>query len=393
MSCNRRTFLLGSAASAASLLIGRRTSAADPELIWHDVTTWGVEGRGWETLERKRYFDRLPAKAEGVVRPPVWELSRHSAGMAVRFQTNAKVIHADYELLSASLDMPHMPATGVSGLDLYGELSPRDERWVQVIMPSAQHIKQAIVSGLDGAIRNYTIYLPLYNGVNSLKIGVPGDCEFHPIAPRTDKALVFYGTSIMHGGCASRPGMAIPAILGRVFDRPTINLGFSGNGTMDPEFVDLMAELDPAVYCIDCLPNMSPDAVRQRAKPLVEKLRATRTDTPILLVEDRVFTNAPFLPERQQFHKDNHRALREVFDSLIAAGVPHLHYLPGDDLLGSDGEGAVDGSHPSDLGFLRNAQAYETVLRPILDCHSSTSHTRARSAGSRRSMACRKAQL
>jgi hypothetical protein len=79
-----------------------------------------------------------------------------------------------------------------------------------------------------------------------------------------------------------------------------------------------------------------------------------------------VFTNAPFLPGQQKFHQENHRALREVFDSLVAAGVPNLHYLPGDDLLGSDGEGAVDGSHPTDLGFVRNAQAYENVLRPIL---------------------------
>ena len=96
--------------------------------------------------------------------------------------------------------------------------------------------------------------------------------------------------------------MAIPAILGRRFHRPTINLGFSGNGAMDPEVVELMAELDPAVYCIDCLPNMDPAAVRERTAPLVERLRAARPQTPILLVEDRVFTNAPFLPERQQFH-------------------------------------------------------------------------------------------
>ena len=131
---------MGSTACAAGLLLPRIASAAaaDPEIVWHDVTTWGVEGRGWETLERKRYFDRFPAKAEGVVPGPVWDLSRHSAGMAVRFRTNATTIHADYELLSASLAMPHMPASGVSGLDLYGELTEGDERWVQVLAPTAQ---------------------------------------------------------------------------------------------------------------------------------------------------------------------------------------------------------------------------------------------------------------
>ncbi len=372
MPLSRRHFLLSSAVGTAAGMLGARlTRAADqeqtaPGIAWHDVTTWGVEGRGWADQERQRYFDRFPAKAEGVVRGPVWDLSRHSAGMAVRFRTNATTIHADYELLSANLAMPHMPATGVSGLDLYGELAPQDERWVDVTKPSAQKVQQAIVSGLDGQLRTYTAYLPLYNGVNRLAIGVPPDAQFEALAPRDDKPLVFYGTSIMHGACASRPGLAIPALLGRWFDRPTINLGFSGNGRMDPEVVALMAELDPAVYCIDCLPNMDPAAVRERTTPLVHRLREAHPETPIVLVEDRVFTNAPFLPDRQTFHRENHRALREQFEALQAAGVPQLYYLPGDELLGTDGEGATDGSHPNDLGFLRNAQAYEKVLRPLI---------------------------
>ena len=95
-------------------------------------------------------------------------------------------------------------------------------------------------------------------------------------------------------------------------------------------------------------------------------MRTAHPQTPILLVEDRVFTNAPFLPERQQFHDESHRALREQFEALTASGVPQLYYLAGDDLLGSDGEGATDGSHPNDLGFIRYAQAYERALRPIL---------------------------
>ena len=287
--------------------------------------------------------------------------------MAVRFRTNASAIHVDYELLSSSLAMPHMPATGVSGLDLYGDIGggyvPAGCRWSS---RRQQHEVGPIVTGLDGTGRDYTLYLPLYNGVNTLKIGVPAGSEFQPLAPRPEKPLVFYGTSIMHGACASRPGMAIPAILGRRFNRPTINLGFSGNGRMDPEVVELLAELDPAVYCIDCLPNMNPELVRQRTVPLVQRLRAAHPDTPILLVEDRVFTNAVFFPDKQQFHRENHRALREAYESLIAGSVKGLYYLPGDNLLGDDGEGATDGSHPSDLGFWRNAAAYEDVLRPLL---------------------------
>jgi hypothetical protein len=340
--------------------------AQDDEVTWHDASTWGVEGRGWEDQPRQRYYDRFPAQAEGQVRKAVWNLSRHSAGMAVRFRTDATGIWVDYQLRSASLAMPHMPATGVSGLDLYGRRAGDEMRWVQVVKPTDQHMKTAIASKLDGEMRLYVIYLPLYNGVDSLKIGVPAGCQFVQLSPRSAKPIVFYGTSIMHGACASRPGMAIPAILGRRFDCPTMNLGFSGNGRMELEVAELLAQLDPAVYCIDCLPNMTPDLVRQRAAPLVHVLRQRHPKTPILLVEDRVFTNAEFFPERRDFHRDNHAALREVFESLTSSGCEQLYYLPGDELLGTDGEAATDGSHPNDLGFYRYAAAYQRALAPLL---------------------------
>ncbi len=364
-SLHRRHFLklsLAGAFAACCEVVGGQ----EPQLDWHNVEEWGVEGRGWTDVPRARYFDRLPAEAEGVVRDPVWQLSRHSAGMAVRFVTDATQIWVDYELLSSRLDMPHMPATGVSGLDLYATDEDGELRWVQVTRPETQQIKTQLVTGLDAGRRTYMLYLPLYNGVNSLKIGVPSGTAFEGLAPRQERPLLFYGTSIMHGACASRPGMAIPAQLGRRFEMPTINLGFSGNGRMDPEVVDLIAKLDCAAYCIDCLPNMSADQVRERAMPLVKKLRAARPATPIVLVEDRIFSNARFFASRRKFHTANHEALQEAFETLRKEGVQNLHYLPGHDLIGSDGEGATDGSHPNDLGFMRYADSYQIVLRDAL---------------------------
>ncbi len=369
MKVSRRHFLHQSLASAALLATASGSATAFTQQSddqWFDVTLWGVEGRAWGDQPRQRYFDRLPAKAEGVVRGAVWNLSRHSSGMLVRFRTDSSTILVDYSLLSSSLAMPHMPATGVSGVDLYGQVEDQSYRWVNVTKPSSQQVKGTLVSGLPTTMRTYQLYLPLYNGVETLSIGVPSGAQFEPLAPRTTKPLLFYGTSIMHGACASRPGMAIPALVGRWLDRPTINLGFSGNGKMDPELAPLLAELDPAVFCIDCLPNMNPNLVRERAVPFVQKLRQARPDTPILLVEDRVFTNARFFPAKQNFHQENHQALRDAYETLTKAGDSALYYLEGNDLLGHDGEGATDGSHPNDLGFLRNAEAYAQVLKPLL---------------------------
>ena len=336
------------------------------DTAWHDVTKWGVEGRGWGDQERKRWFDRFPAKAEGKVTPAVWSLSRDSAGMMVRFKTDAKAIYTRYTLAKTNLAMPHMPATGVSGLDLYARDVQGKWRWVQVTRPSSPKVETTLITDLAPGEREYAAYLPLYNGIESLEIGVPAGAKFAGLAPRAEKPIVFYGTSITHGACASRPGMVHTAILGRRFDRPVLNIGFSGNGRMDAAVGDLLTEVDAAVYVIDCLPNMQPADVTAKCVPLVKQLRAARPNTPIALVEDRRFTNDWITPNKRKFHDDNHAALRAAYEQLKKEGVTKLSYIPGDALYGTDTEGATDASHASDLGFMRQADIFEPVIRAAL---------------------------
>lgn len=369
---NRRSFL-GAAASLACASLVRRDSFAkdnvspriDGHTSWYNVEDWGVEGKGFDDTER--YFDRLPARAEKRVRAAVWGLSRHSAGMLVRFKTNASSIDVRYQLMSSRLDMPHMPATGVSGLDLYARDAQGRDRWVAVTKPTQQEMRAQMASGIDslpeGQARLFTIYLPLYNGIEHLEIGVPRASTFEPVAPRLEKPLVFYGTSIMHGACASRPGMSITGIVGRRLQQPTINLGFSGNGRMEKEVGEFLVELDPRAYLIDCLPNMRANEIAERAAPLVRQLRTARPETPILLVEDRTYASAPLRSAQRTRHDDSRAALRKAYDKLIAEGMKHVSYLPGDHLLGDDGEATTDGSHPNDLGMMRYAEAYCNALQ------------------------------
>jgi lysophospholipase L1-like esterase len=334
---------------------------------WHDVTQWGVEGRGWGDQDRKRWFDRFPAKAEGSVKDVVWQLSRDSAGMVARFKTDAREIYARYTVSKQQLGMSHMPATGVSGLDLYARDDGGRWRWVGVTRPTQQTIEAVVVSGLAEGAREYAAYLPLFNGVESLEIGVPAGATFEGLPPRAARPIVFYGTSITHGACASRPGMVHTAILGRRLDRPVLNLGFSGAGTMDAEVGSLLAELDAAIYVIDCLPNMGATDVTAKCRPLVMQLRAARPDVPIVLVESRRHTNSWALPALNRQHDANHAALKAVYEQLAKEGVTKLFYIEGDHLYGDDAEGATDGSHANDLGFMRQADVFEPVLRAALD--------------------------
>ena len=332
---------------------------------WHDVTTWGVEGRGWGDQERLRWFDRLPAKAEKTVTPAVWGLSRDSAGMMVRFKTEAKAIYCRYDLSKANLAMPAMPATGVSGLDLYARDAKGQWRWVACPKPDKQHVEAVMISDLAPGEHEFAAYLPLYNGIEKLEIGIPAGAKFEGLAPR-EKPIVFYGTSITHGANASRPGMVHTAILGRHLDHPVINIGFSGNGKMDAAVGDLINELDPALIVIDCLPNMGPADVTAKCVPLVKQLRSKHATTPIILVEDRRYTNSWITPAKAKFHDDNHAALKAAYQQLKAEKVANLHYIGGDALYGTDAEGSNDASHGTDLGFLRQAEIFEPVMRKAL---------------------------
>lgn len=363
---NRRVFLNTSLAGLAAFAAGRRAvaRAGAQDLQWFDVRDWGVEGRGFNDTDS--YFDRLPARAKGVVREAVWGLSRHSSGMMVRFQTDADRIHADHAVTSERLAMPHMPATGVSGLDLYGQDTDGTWKWIAVTRPESQQMNVTMVSGLPPGMRHYAVYLPLYNGTQSLKIGIPAGARFEPTAPRTEKPIVFYGTSITHGACASRPGMPHPSILGRRLNRPVINLGFSGNGKMESNVGRFLTEIDAAVYVIDCLPNMSAQEVTERTVPLVRQLRETHPEVPIVLVEDRSYSNSWILQNQRRRNESSRAALKEQYERLLDGGTDRLDYIDGESLLGDDRDDTTDGSHPSDLGFMRHALAFEPVLRQAL---------------------------
>ncbi|MFC1606774.1 SGNH/GDSL hydrolase family protein [Candidatus Latescibacterota bacterium] len=338
-------------------------------ILWYDLRLLDVEGRGWTNTES--FYDRLPSRARDNVRKPVWNLSLHSAGMYARFITDATEIHARWSLRSEGLAMPHMPATGVSGLDLYVRHEDGAWRWLNNGRPVAFPTNTArLVSGLPEGIREYMIYLPLYNGVTSVEIAIPKNTTLRKAGDWGDgdrKPLIFYGTSITQGACASRPGMVHTSILGRRLNRPVINLGFSGNGRLEPELAHLMAELDPAVFVLDCLPNLVADQVAERTEPFVRILRESHPTTPILLVEGRTYPNSFLVPATKKRNTDNWKEYREAYDRLKLGGDDNIFYLEGDTLLLNDSEGTVDNSHPNDYGFMHHADAFMKVLEPILN--------------------------
>ena len=357
-----RTILL-----LAALACGAGAGVIDPQkgrpdedgkTVWYDGQVLPLEGRAF--ADTASYYDRLPARAKATVPPSVWGLCQNSAGMAFRFVSDGGAFKVRWAVRSANLAMPHMPATGVSGVDVYRR-APDGWRFVKNGRPSGltNLTEVAVAPGTE-----CLIYLPLYNGTALAEVGVPKGQTLSAAPARASgisKPAVIYGTSITQGGCASRPGLAFTAVAGRLADVPVVNLGFSGSGKMEMALCDLLAEVEASVYVLDCLWNMTDDLVRERAEPFIRALCDRRPDTPVLLAEDcNVFGQAPTSKARLL------KGLYERLKAEDAAKWRNLHYLEAKEMLGQDGEGTVDGCHPNDLGMARQGEAYGQALRRIL---------------------------
>lgn len=332
-----------------------------------------LEGQAWK--EVKNPYDRLPAKAEKNVRQDVWSLSHHSAGLMVRFKSDADQIIVRYTVTGGKA-MHHMPATGVSGVDLYAVSTDGDWLWCAGKYNMGDTIEYRFTGLIPNDVyhqkgREYRLYFPLYNSVQWMEVGVPDGSMFNPLPTRKEKPIVVYGTSIAQGGCASRPGMAWPAIVGRKMDRPLINLGFSGNGRLEKEVIDLIEEIDAKLYVLDCLPNLDAsdatksEMVKNRVIQSVKQLQKKNSATPVLLVEHIGFSDEAIKPDHQRNVTALNQAQRDALAQLKSEGINQVYLLTKEE-LGLSMDGTVDGIHPNDLGMQAYANAYEKIIRSIL---------------------------
>lgn len=350
-----------------------------------DYTWWNpaenafpvIEGRGWQT-ELAGFYDRLPAKAESLVRKDVWNLSKHSAGLYIKFETNAADIIVKYVPLNKNnFGMPHMPPTGVSGVDLYA--IDQSGKWVWA--PGKYSFGDTITyrfsnMEVDHQFKSrpneFRLFLPLYNGVSWMQIGVPKNSSFRPMPLTNEKPVVVYGTSIAQGGCASRPGLAWTSILERKLDRPLINLGFSGNGRLEQPVIDLINEIDAQLYVLDCLPNMvksggfTDDELEKRITAAVKSIRSKHPVTPILLVEHSLSSATEIIDTVRNKECENANSVAlKVFGNLLKEGIKNIYPLYNEN-IGLTTDATVDGVHPNDVGMELYADAYTKCIQSIL---------------------------
>ncbi len=332
---------------------------------WIDGRYLPLEGRAFADTEH--YYDRLPANVTTNVNGGVRAMKHHTSGMLFRFVTDSKRLDFRWVPYNKGLSMDHMPSTGVSGIDVY-RWDAAKGRWLYVRTGriwDAQKGGSLSMGWTPGT--PCLVNLPLYNGVKSFEMGIDPAAKVETFAHTSgvEKPVVFYGTSITHGGCCSRPGLGFVNWVGRDLDVPVVGLGFSGSGLMELEMSEHLARIDASCYVLDCLWNMDLSekerpgrAVETNYEPFIRNLRAKRPGVPIVMAEQcDVFMDGPNAKDR---------FIRKLYEKLVAEGWKGLVYLPKGGMYTGDLEGTVDGCHPNDLGMQSMAKAFGKAVRKAL---------------------------
>ena len=341
-------------ASVSALLLGVSAFAQN----WYDAATLPLYGKARQ--DTKELYERLPAEFEGRSRDAVWYLGRNSAGLYVRFSSNASAIWLRWSAKFGN-HMNHQTLTGTRGLDLYVLTDKGEWRFMASGRPTldSKDCEQKVIGAMEPKWREYMLYLPLYDGLTKLEIGVDREAVVEAPKvdlPRCDKPIVMYGTSILQGGCANRPGMAHTSILSRRFNSEVINLGFSGNALLDLEIAELMASVeDPAIYVFDYVPNAYDYLIREKGEQFFRIVRDAHPDVPILFLEDPYFGHYEYDAGIKAEVDKKNAAQWELFCKLKKQGEKNIWYLKSDDMVGHDNEAFVDGIHFTDLGMMRYA--------------------------------------
>lgn len=347
------------------------TTITEPDLVWFNVRELPFRLYGVMYDEKMGRYTRLPQERAEAISPNVsGSLNRCTAGGRVRFRTDSRYI-AIRAVMQNGSPMCHMPLTGQSGFDLYRvEQNGRDTYYRTFVPPRGMTEGYSSAHWLDGTYTDYTINFPLYDGVKELYVALKRNAHISEPTPyKIEKPVVYYGSSITQGGCASRPGNAYQAIISRRLSVDHVNLGFSGSAKGELAMAEYIATLDMSAFVLDYDHNTNnEDHLRETHEPFFKAVRAKNPDLPIIIVTapnvllkgDEKFSYGRFTARRE--------IIRETFEHAVAAGDKNVYFIDGGELFEGEEWDAcsVDGTHPNDLGFYRMAMRIGRDVEGVL---------------------------
>lgn len=343
---------------------------SDIDADYYDVREAPFKVYGLYDYKNEPEFKRMPDEIGLNVNAGVAELYKHTAGGRVRFSTDSDVVILK-AVMSKPHRFPHMPRSGAAGFDLYIDDAESGSRYHRTFMPP-HDFENGYASRIrlhGGKKHRYiTVNFPPYNDVKEVYIGVrKGSTVGEGLGYRNDKPVIYYGSSITQGGCASRPGNSYQNIISRRMNLDYINLGFSGSGLAEDNIVDYMSRLPMCAFVSDYDHNApNPEHLKNTHRRMYEKIRAANPDIPYIMISRYDFDCAY---DENILRRD---VIYETYRYARQNGDGNVYYIDGASVFRGSYEDmcTVDGTHPNDLGFALLADAIGAELkRAFTQCH------------------------
>ena len=351
----------------AMLVVGVSATAQKKNLTYVDASTLTIINK---IHEGGGAFDRLDVERYPSLTKNAKRTFRQSTGLALVFSTDSRNIYARWSVeprkfVANSTDI-HM-----RGLDIYIR---HKGKWTfaGVAKPAADptvlEFESPLVRRMGEGVKECMVYLPAYAQIKSLEIGVDEGATIKPMPSPFKHKIVFVGSSLTHGEGNPRPGLIYVAQLGRRLNAETPNFGHSGQCKLQQHFVDIVCDNEADAFVFDAFSNSTADIINERLYDFVKQIRAKHKDTPLIFLQTEVRRSALFdLGAKKR--NDDQMAAAEKMMKVVCKDFKNVYFINPAFDLGTDNEGTVDGSHPTDLGLDRALKVIEPKLRKILSRH------------------------
>jgi hypothetical protein len=341
-------------------------TASAQNVRYVDASTLTVIGK---PLPTTKAFTRIDTSVYKFNDGTIDKYASYSTGLAVLFSTDSRTIRARWTT-GEDNSGSNMAAIGQKGLDLY---IMKDGKWVfagvgtpDMDTPPYDSHESTIVADMAEGQKQCLLYLPLFDKVDELQIGIEEGAAVSPLANPFRHKIVVKGSSITHGAAASRPGMSYPALIGRENDWYCINLGFSGKSRLEKEYAELLADIpDVDAFVFDTFSNPSSDVIYERFDSFVDIIRAAHPGVPMIFLQTERRETRNFSLSREDWESAKQTAAEEVVRRRMKTDK-HIYFISSEGFLGDEHIATADGTHPTDLGFRYMVETISPKIRKIL---------------------------
>lgn len=368
----------------ASLLDGKAPNPAEKQndtpkesdYNWYSPGIAPFKLCGFPFYKKDGVYRRFPLNPKEPLSPAVEHHSSFTAGGQIRFS-------AEFSHLALKVKLSHRLyantfITGVmhAGFDVY--LSDGDGYYTlfdvtKFSISTPEEIKDSYTcffAELDKKKYDVIINFPLGGGVEKVLVGIDKDST--PLPPpsfASDKRILFYGASIIHGYCASRPGMNVSNILSRWLNQEVINLAVNGSAKAERSEALAVREVNNVDWLIISTEGNCPSAewLKEHLKEFLILYREKNPDVKIAVMSFMREARERFLRKSREIRLAKKQAQIDVVNELVKAGDKNIFFWNGDDIyteedilfngFSASDENTVDGLHKTDLGFFQMAKA------------------------------------